>query len=248
MIARRDFGERRFGHDERVAVVVVEADRDVARQLDVLALVVADRDFLGVVQQDVGGHEHRIVEQADAHETLRALVDLVALLLELRHTAQLAERRDAVQQPRQLGVRSYVALQEQQAAVAAEAGCHHHRGHVPGEGGQLRWVVGGRERVEVDHAEDRIVVSGCIRPGRRLLVGPAPYRAEVVAERHLAGGLDARKDPRHGVDDTRRPRLAWRLPLVGSGCDLPSGRLRLRLLEDHIAVIRAARLGGCRTR
>ena len=62
--------ERRLGHDERLAEVVVETDRDVARELDVLALVVADRDFLGVVEEDVGDHQHRVVEQPDAHELL----------------------------------------------------------------------------------------------------------------------------------------------------------------------------------
>ena len=33
-----------LGHDERVAEAVVEADGDVAGELEVLALVVADRD------------------------------------------------------------------------------------------------------------------------------------------------------------------------------------------------------------
>ena len=49
-------GTRALGHDERVAVAVVEPDREVAGQLDVLALVVAHRDLVGVVGEDVGGH------------------------------------------------------------------------------------------------------------------------------------------------------------------------------------------------
>ena len=43
--------------------------RDVAGQLDVLALVVADRDLVGVVQQDVGDHQHRVVEEPDRRPT-----------------------------------------------------------------------------------------------------------------------------------------------------------------------------------
>jgi hypothetical protein len=39
---------------------------EVAGQLDVLLLVVADRHDVGLVQQDVGGHEHRVGEQAHA--------------------------------------------------------------------------------------------------------------------------------------------------------------------------------------
>ena len=64
--ARADRGEGRLRDDERVAEAVVEPDRDVARQLDVLALVVADGDLVGVVEEDVGGHQHRVVEEADA--------------------------------------------------------------------------------------------------------------------------------------------------------------------------------------
>ena len=44
-------GNVAFGHDERVAEAVVEPDRDVAGELDVLALVVADRDLVGVVER-----------------------------------------------------------------------------------------------------------------------------------------------------------------------------------------------------
>ena len=57
-------GSVAFGTTNVSPNVVVEPDRDVARELDVLALVVADRDLVGVVEEDVGGHEHRVVEQA----------------------------------------------------------------------------------------------------------------------------------------------------------------------------------------
>ena len=42
-----------LGHDERLAEARVEALRDVAGELEVLALVVADRDDVGLVEQDV---------------------------------------------------------------------------------------------------------------------------------------------------------------------------------------------------
>ena len=48
-----------LGHHEGLAVAVVEALGDVAGELEVLALVVAHRDLVGVVQEDVGGHERR---------------------------------------------------------------------------------------------------------------------------------------------------------------------------------------------
>ena len=67
---RADCGNVAFGTTNVSPKLVVEPDRDVAGELDVLALVVADGDLLGVVQQDVGGHQHRVVEQADADELL----------------------------------------------------------------------------------------------------------------------------------------------------------------------------------
>jgi len=56
-------GELALGHAERLAEAVVEALRDVARELEVLALVVADRHEIGLVEQDVAGHQHGIGEE-----------------------------------------------------------------------------------------------------------------------------------------------------------------------------------------
>ena len=53
-----------LGDHERGAVPVVESGRDVTRELEVLTLVVADGHEVGVVGEDVGRHEHRVVEQA----------------------------------------------------------------------------------------------------------------------------------------------------------------------------------------
>ena len=63
----------RLGDDERVAEAVVEADRDVAGDLDVLALVVADRHLVGVVQHDVGRLQRRVGEQTGRDEVCLTL-------------------------------------------------------------------------------------------------------------------------------------------------------------------------------
>ena len=83
-------GPRRdgLGDDERLAEAVVEADGDVAGDLDVLALVVADGHLVGVVEQDVGGLQRRVGEQPGGDELALALGRLV---LELGHPRQLAE-------------------------------------------------------------------------------------------------------------------------------------------------------------
>jgi len=43
---------------------MVEALRDVTREFEVLALVVADRHEIGLVEQDVAGHQDGIGEEA----------------------------------------------------------------------------------------------------------------------------------------------------------------------------------------
>ena len=56
-----------IGDDQRQHL---ELARDIARQLNVLALVVADRNDVGLVEEDVAGHQHRIGEQAGGDEIL----------------------------------------------------------------------------------------------------------------------------------------------------------------------------------
>ena len=53
------------GHGEGLAEAAVEPLGQVAGQLEVLALVLADRHLVGLVEQDVGGLQDRVGEQAD---------------------------------------------------------------------------------------------------------------------------------------------------------------------------------------
>jgi hypothetical protein len=71
-----------LGHLEGLAEAAVEALGDVAAELEVLALVVADRDDVRLVEQDVAGHQHGVIEEAGADELL-----LLGPFLELRHPA-----------------------------------------------------------------------------------------------------------------------------------------------------------------
>ena len=108
----------RGGHGERLAVAAVEAGGQVAGQLQVLALVLTDRHLVGLVDEDVGGLQHRVGEQPDRRAG-GALA--LALVLELRHPAGLAEAGQALQHPRQLHVLGHVALHEQRAARGVHA-------------------------------------------------------------------------------------------------------------------------------
>ena len=97
--------------------IVVELLGDVARQLEVLLLVLADRHVRGAVGQDVGRHQDRIGVEADG----RVLAVLAGLLLELRHAIEPAEPGHAIEDPGQLGVLEHLALVEEDALLRDRA-------------------------------------------------------------------------------------------------------------------------------
>ena len=123
---RADLRVAALGHHELFAEPRVEPLRDVAHQLDVLALIVADRDVGSSVREHVGCHEHGVEEQARGHQ----LALLFGLLLELVHPAEIAVGRHRAQQPGQLGVLMDVGLPEEDAAVGVEPCCEQDRGRV----------------------------------------------------------------------------------------------------------------------
>ena len=69
IIERRRFGE------EIDAVSRVETAGEAARHLHILLLVLADGDFHGLVDDDVGSHQGRISQEAGADAVLVALVE-----------------------------------------------------------------------------------------------------------------------------------------------------------------------------
>ena len=116
-MTRPVLGDHVRGLDKQFPVGGVEASRDLAGELDVLALVVLDRHLVGVVEQDVRRLQHRIEEQARAHELLLAR----RLVLELVHAKQVAVRGDRAEQPAELRVLADVGLAKEDAALGVEA-------------------------------------------------------------------------------------------------------------------------------
>ena len=174
----------RLRHPERVAVLRVEPLREVPRELEVLALVGADGDLIGLVQQDVRRHEDRVVEQPDADDFVTC-----ALVLELRHPAGLAIAGEAAQHPGQLGVLADVALHEERAALGVHATGEVLRRGDPGAPAQLLGVGLDRQRMQVDDAVEGVV--GLLERH------PLHQRPEVVPEMQAVGGrLHAREDAR----------------------------------------------------
>ena len=90
------------------AEVIVEFLGDVARQLQMLLLVFAHRHMGRLVNQDVGGHQHRIGVEPHAG----AFLVLAGFLLELGHAVHPAQPRHAIEDPAQLGMFRHLALVE----------------------------------------------------------------------------------------------------------------------------------------
>ena len=103
---------------DRIAEVIVEFLRDVARQFEVLLLVLADRHMGRAVEQNVGRHQHRIVVEADRG----ILAILAGLFLELGHAVEPPDPRHTIEDPRQLGVARNLALVEDDVLLRIDAG------------------------------------------------------------------------------------------------------------------------------
>ena len=112
---------------DRFGKVVVELGGDVAGKLEMLLLVLADRDMGGEIGEDVGGHQVRIGEQPDAG----VLAVLAGLFLELGHAVQPAHAGDAVEHPGELGMGVDLALVEDDMGLRVDAGGEEGGGHFP---------------------------------------------------------------------------------------------------------------------
>ena len=104
----------------------------VGRKLEVLSLILAHGYAVGQIQQDVRGLQHGVGEEPHG-DRLAAF----RLLLERNHAAELARRRDAIEEPRELGVLVHVALDEHDRALGIESGSHERRERVARRGRQL---------------------------------------------------------------------------------------------------------------
>jgi hypothetical protein len=149
--------------------------RDGAGQFQVLALVIADRNLLGAVQQDVGGHQHRVGQQRRPDGTAPG-----GLLLELDHALQLTDVHGGLQQPQQLSVGRNLALHEDGAPLRVQAGRQQDAGLLQGQGPDLGRIVLRGERVQVGDAVEAADLALVGRPGE--------HRAEQVSQGEVPGG------------------------------------------------------------
>ncbi len=179
--ARAHRRQLRRGHHERFAVQRIESLRDVARQLQMLRLIVAHRHDRGLVQQNIGGHQHRVLQQPVADCLLALRLGLV-----LRHALQPSDRGHARQHPRELGVRRNRRLHHQRRMLRIDADREQHARQLLDLRPQLTGLLVKRDRVQVYDAIDAIVVV--------LDFGPVLQRPEIIADVRAAGGLNAGED------------------------------------------------------
>src|SRR5206468_1039456 len=168
----------------------------------VLALVVADRHEVGLVEQDVARHQHRVREEPGRDELLT-----LAFFLELRHSSQLPVARQGREQPGGLGVRGDVALDEDRRPLRIEAGGEKRRREVERRAAEVLGVVRDRDRVQVDDAEEGVALL--LR--RRVLAEAAAVVAEVLGACGLDAAEDAHGAPWFGTRSGERPRTWSRM-------------------------------------
>ena len=180
---------------DRSAKIIIEFLGDVARQLQMLLLIVADRHMRRAIDQNVGGHQHRIVEQADRS----VFAILAGLVLELRHAVQPADARHAVQHPGEFGVFRHLALVEDDVLLRIDAAGDEGGGDFAGVVAQLDRILRHSDRVQIDDAIDALM---------RVLQGDEfGDRAEIIPQMQIAGRLHTGEDTLfelgHGLESCR---------------------------------------------
>ncbi len=187
-----------------------------------LHLVLADRNEVRTVDDDVGGHQHGISEQADTG------VDALLHFLLVRHRPlQQAHVRHRAENPGEFGNLGNIGLAEEDGAVGVESEGQVIQGDVQRVLPQCFRVVDGRQGVIVG---DEIEALRLVLQGDVLANG-----AEVVAEVQLARRLDAAEDALGRgsgghVDQSRDDRLA------ASFCERYPGNARRSSRLNNAAV------------
>jgi len=181
----------RFGNGEKwgpfVAVRAVEAPGEVAGDFEVLLLVAPDgyaqaRLGGGVVSEDVGRLQDRVVEQARVGR--ESLIDFLLVRDPFFETAG-GQKRE--KDPRQLRDLRHVRLHEERGLVGVEAQREVVERHVQRVTAQRLGVLHGRQRMVVDDEVERFV-------GLLLELDVLADGAEVVAQVQLPGRLNAAGD------------------------------------------------------
>jgi hypothetical protein len=183
-----------------------KAADDLAAELEVRDLVLADGHVLGVVDDDVGRLQQRVAEKAERREIfLRELLDL---LLVRGDALQPWNRDHHREQQEQLRVLRHERLDEERASLRIEAGGDPVGGHVVRARHDLRRIrVVARQRVPVGDEVKTLV--------RVLQRRPVVERTDQMAEMQFPRGTHPRDDARlHGSRTSSRNRAGGTMSVL----------------------------------
>ncbi len=181
-IGARDGGDiladLRLRELHHLAVRFVQLSGDVPRHLQVLLLVPPDRDHIRIVEQDVGGLEHRVGEQTRIRAEPAGNLVLVG-----NSALQQPYRCDAAQEPHQLRVLRHLRLAEKDAPVRVQSGGEKSQRAAAHVRAQSRRVAHAGEGVQIHQDGEDLPPL--------LQFDQGPHCPEVVAQVERAGWLDA---------------------------------------------------------
>ena len=186
------FLDARIGQfEEAFAKGLVHFDGDVAGDLDVLLLILAHRDDIAVVHQNIRRHEHGIGEEAV--RGMKAAGDLVLVAVA---ALQQAHGRDGAENPGKLAVLRHITLAEEDAFRRIKAAGEEIDGEFADVLAQPVAILHGGEGMVV--GDEVVGVALMLQLERRL------HHAEVIADVKSAAGLKAGKDAHKAADMAAR--------------------------------------------
>ena len=168
-----------------MSIIAIETNREVAGKLEMLLLIFADRNQIGLIEQYIRGHQHRIIEEADED----VLFLLAGLIFELRHAFQLGHARDAVKQPRQLSVRGHIRLHKHGRNIRINANGKIDSRELTRFCGEHLRILRQRDGVKIYDTEKTLIVT--------LERHPITQSAEIISQMNVAGRLRAAEDSFH---------------------------------------------------
>src|SRR3989344_1749280 len=149
----RRFGQERFDRGESFAETAVEFFCNVVGEFEVLELILADRDYCRVIDEDVSRLQDWIREQSG----IRGMSASNKVFV-LGHSLQLSDGGQATENPRKFRMFQYLRLHEYRALRGVEPQCQKVNRQIQNFRGFLFRVEFFRKRMEVNDREIAIVL------------------------------------------------------------------------------------------